>query len=202
MPPPLGGLLANLLPPLPSNNVPLAPPPSNIIHPNQQPENAVASSSHTQPVADPTQLGLSLLGDDNDNDIEIREYDPKVALYAKAKPAIKIAGSHRLLSDSKGKGKARAVDEVPSKAPKRRAAAGERKVKKQRGRAQGIANYSEKDIDALLGILELSLPIGGQAWIPVELEFRKWAIKNRRPVHTAKSLEGKFKQVYYIIIGR
>jgi hypothetical protein len=59
----------------------------------------------------------------------------------------------------------------------------------------GIANYSPEDLDALLDILEESLPLGGNAWNSASDEFNAWAQENGRPSRTAKSLELKFKQV-------
>lgn len=163
------------------------------------PMNATASSSRVRPIIDPA---FAPLPEDDEDDLDIQRSDVRTLLYAKAKPAIKIAGSRRSLPEPKGEGKGRAIDEVPVKASKRKAsqAVTDREVKKPRGRVQGVANYSEEDVDALLDTLETSLPVGGKAWVNVEHQFRDWAAANDRPARTAKSLEAKFKQVCYVVI--
>jgi hypothetical protein len=72
-------------------------------------------------------------------------------------------------------------------------------VKKRCGRAAGVVNYSSDDLDALLDILEETLPIGAKAWNAARDHFCAWAVENGRPVRTTKSLEAKYKQVFFII---
>lgn len=102
-----------------------------------------------------------------------------------ARRTVKVAGARRLLSSSGGgNGKRRATSPL-----------GHAVGKKQRGRAAGAHNYSSEDVDALLDILEESLPLGGHAWNSAGDDFNIWAQENGRPSRTAKSLELKFKQV-------
>jgi hypothetical protein len=68
-------------------------------------------------------------------------------------------------------------------------------VKRQKGRAVGAPNYSVEDIEALLDILEVRLPMGAKGWNSVADEFCEWASENGRSARTAKSLELKYKQV-------
>jgi len=126
---------------------------------------------------------------------------PHQILPTVARPSTKVAGARRSLPESKGKGKENAVDQLAAARPgkrKRKAASPLRPAngKKQRGgRVTGIANYSPEDLDALLDILEESLPLGGNAWNSASDEFNAWAQENGRPSRTAKSLELKFKQL-------
>ncbi|KAH7930087.1 hypothetical protein BV22DRAFT_1125242 [Leucogyrophana mollusca] len=161
-----------------------------------QPDGFVSSSSHLRGSADPVRIPLP---DDSEDDF------PTIStlLDRSAKPAKKVAGSrHRDVptTDLKGKGKARATE--PPINPRKRKASGtlpapESDTKKKggaRGRSQGVANYSPDDIEALLDILEDTLPIGGKAWNTVGDSFADWARENNRPIRTSKSLEAKFKQ--------
>jgi len=144
------------------------------------------------PVIDPTlQIPLP---DDNDNDFP----PPHQILTSVARPAIKVAGSRRVVNpDPKGKGKGREVTPLirGSKQTSSQTPSEEPDAKRRRGRGPGIANYSNEDIDGLLDILEELLPTGGKGWNTAGDEFRVWAEENGRPVRTAKSLESKYKQV-------
>lgn len=101
-----------------------------------------------------------------------------------ARRTVKVAGARRLTASQSGNGKRRAVSPL-----------GYAGGKKQRGRTSGAHNYSSEDIDALLDILEETLPLGGHAWNSAGDDFNTWAQENGRPSRTAKSLELKFKQV-------
>jgi hypothetical protein len=68
-------------------------------------------------------------------------------------------------------------------------------VKRQKGRAVGAPNYSVEDIEALLDILEVCLPMGAKGWNSIADEFCEWASENGCSARTAKSLELKYKQV-------
>ena len=134
------------------------------------------------------------LPDDNDNDFP----PPHQILTSVARPAIKVAGSRRVVNpDPKGKGKGREVTPLirGSKRTSSQMPSEEPDAKRRRGRGPGIANYSNEDIDGLLDILEELLPTGGKGWNTAGDEFRVWAEENGRPVRTAKSLESKYKQV-------
>jgi hypothetical protein len=136
---------------------------------------------------------------DNDKDF----LPPHQILLTIACPSTKIAGAHRSLSESKGKGKGKenAVDQLTAPWPgkgKHKAASPLWPVngKKQCGGCGiGITNYSPEDLDALFDILEVTLPLDGNAWNSVNDEFNAWAQENGHPSRTAKSLELKFKQV-------
>ena len=144
-------------------------------------------------VVDPTLVQLS---DDNDEDFPPAHMIlPKVAW-----PAVKVAGSRRTSApDVTGKGKAEAS--VPLKGPKHGASTAleEPEAKKQCGWAAGVVNYSSDDLDALLDILEETLPIGAKAWNSAGEDFCALAIENGRPACTMKSLEAKYKQVFFVI---
>lgn len=113
-----------------------------------------------------------------------------------ARPAAKVAGARRANVDAKVKGK------QPAESSK---AVGKRKAvdsigpegKKPKGRTTGAANYSFEDMEALLEILAVLLPLGGKGWNTAGDEFCSWAEENNRPARTAKSLENKFKQVCF-----
>ena len=105
-----------------------------------------------------------------------------------ARPALKVAGA-RISGDTKGKQR-----------PALKRSGGvadlmQPPAKKPHGRSAGAANYSLEDVDALLTILEDSLPLGGKAWEAAAKEHAQWAESHGRPSRTAKSLELKFKQV-------
>ena len=138
-----------------------------------------------------------ILADDDDDEPS----DIRVKLLQRHTPAAKVAGSRRSsVIDPKGKGKARAADATPRGVKRKASQSKDHDSKKPRGgRAQGVANYSSEDINALFEILEEVLPIGRKAWGNVKDEFASWADLNGWPVQTAKSLEAKFKQVSYCI---
>lgn len=108
-----------------------------------------------------------------------------------ARPAQRVAGVHH--SDSKGKGK----ENEPIKMERKRKRAGSpiAATKKHKGRAAGAANYTEREINYLLDLLEDDLPLGGKGWNTVADKYNEWADACGRPQRTAKSLENKFKQV-------
>lgn len=135
---------------------------------------------------------MTPLPEDDDDD-----FPPVNKILLKvAHPASKVAGARRPTADPKGKGKAKAVDAL-SRPTKRKAlsTAGPLETKRQKGRATGALNYQEEDINALMDILEVRLPVGAKGWNSVADEFCEWAEENGRSARTAKSLELKYKQV-------
>jgi hypothetical protein len=147
------------------------------------PPNTHASSSRNI-VIDPMLTTPLPNDDDDDND-----FPPPHKLLPKiANPASKIAGVHH---SDKGKGRA----------GKRRAtgSSGPLDAKKQKGRASGAPNYTLEDVEGLLDILSVNLPLGGRAWNTAADDFYVWAEENGRPARTAKSLEAKFKQVSHTL---
>jgi hypothetical protein len=135
---------------------------------------------------------LFALPEDKDDDFP----PPHLILMKVAKPAVKTAGSRRC-SSTDVKGKNKALTPGPSKGIKCGPALSseEPEPKKRRGRAAGVVNYSNEDVDALLDIIEENLPTGGKGWNTVGSKFVVWAEENGRPARTAKSLEAKYKQV-------
>ncbi|KAF9019861.1 hypothetical protein BDZ89DRAFT_1206543 [Hymenopellis radicata] len=138
-----------------------------------------------QSVPGPSTVDPALMPLPNDKD---DDFPPPHKIAASiAQPAAKIAGSRR--SDPKGKGKQRARD---SETPALQKPA----IKRKRGgRTSGAANYTAEDMEALLDIVEIQLPIGGKGWNVCTEEFNIWAVENERPKREAKSLE---KQVQAI----
>ncbi|KDR67831.1 hypothetical protein GALMADRAFT_216203 [Galerina marginata CBS 339.88] len=132
---------------------------------------------------------------DNDDD----EMPAGILKKPLGKPVTKVAGRRRTIQpDPKGKGKERVVDSEP-KSTKRKALPGDIEgpaaKKKRGGRVNGAPNYSEVDVDALLDIVEVRLPVGPIGWTQVGEDFGKWAKSEGRPERTAKSLENKYKQL-------
>ncbi|KAK7459485.1 hypothetical protein VKT23_009468 [Stygiomarasmius scandens] len=134
-----------------------------------------AASSHCDPANIP-------LPEDNDNDFP----PPHRILPQVARPASRAGGSRR--SDPKGKGKAKAADDD---------AEGLRKSSgiKRKGRQVGASNYSDEDLEILLGHLRERLPLGEKGWKDVTELYNKDASEIGRPIRTWKSLETKFKQL-------
>lgn len=60
----------------------------------------------------------------------------------------------------------------------------------------GASNYTTEDIDALLDILEVQLPLGAKGWNLVGDEFCEWAEGHGHSPRTVKSLKLKFEQVF------
>ena len=67
--------------------------------------------------------------------------------------------------------------------------------KVKRGRPQGANNYSIKDTNILLDLVEDELPLGQRGWTAVMTKYNKWATECGRPIRKQLSLETKFKQV-------
>lgn len=72
-------------------------------------------------------------------------------------------------------------------------------LKKSCDHTAGAPNYSLNDVEAMIDILEVLQPLGVKAWNSALNEFKVWAEKNGHPTHSAKSLENKFKQVYFCL---
>ena len=128
-------------------------------------------------------LVTALPADDNNNNL------PPInnILETVARPSTIVAGARRSIPQPKGKGKLNVVDPLAvsqSGKGKRKAASPLRPAtngKKQRGRAVGVANYSNEDLDALFDILEEHLPLGGHAWNSAADEYNSWAQENGHP---------------------
>ena len=107
---------------------------------------------------------------------------------------MKVAGAQRPIVDMKGKGKA---PDAVKKSLKRVAvtdlASGQ--AKKARGRSIGAANYKDEDLDALMDVAEVVIPVGKRGWNMVAVDFAEWVKETGRPERSADSLEKKFKQV-------
>jgi hypothetical protein len=109
---------------------------------------------------------------------------------------LNVAGACHSAADPKGKGKAQAVDNPPKSTKcKLSGAAGPLEPKKQKECAAGTPNYAVEDIDRLLDILKVRLPVGAKGWNLAANEFCKWAEENSHSARTAKFLKLKFKQV-------
>ncbi|KAH8101752.1 hypothetical protein BXZ70DRAFT_906334 [Cristinia sonorae] len=129
----------------------------------------------------------------------------EVADLSGHQPSEKVAGKRRAGSSKQGdKGKGRAEgggsnsSSTSSSQKRKRQQSDDEDVprtKGKRGRAKGTTNYTEAEIDFLLDLLEEFLPPGGKGWAQVGGSHRVWAKKNRHPLRTDKSLEGKFKQL-------
>lgn len=119
---------------------------------------------------------------------------PPAHRRSSAKPVVKVAGARRPVADVKGKGKA---PDTLRKSLKRAAATEltSAQAKKARGRSVGAANYRDDDLDALMDIAEVIVPVGKKGWNTVAVEFAEWAKENGRPERSSDSLEKKFKQV-------
>ncbi|RXW19011.1 hypothetical protein EST38_g6850 [Candolleomyces aberdarensis] len=146
--------------------------------------------------------------DDNDN-----FPTPAQALQQTARPATIKAGARRAnVAPSTVKGKQRANNAtsqagrqgcqraqsplpMPAAKCKATAQAAPADVKKHKGRAPGLPNYSDEDTEALLDILGEYKPISGKGWNEVTADFNAWAVTNNHPEHTTKSLETKYKQL-------
>jgi hypothetical protein len=131
------------------------------------------------------------LPDNDDEDFP----PPHQILPRVAQPAPKVGRARR--SESKGKGKQCAHEPPPAKGGKRKAHSngGPVDTKKPKGCAPGASNYTLEDIEGLLDILSVHLPLGGKAWNSAGDEFAEWAEENGHPGRSVKSLELKFKQV-------
>ncbi|EIW51376.1 uncharacterized protein TRAVEDRAFT_41095 [Trametes versicolor FP-101664 SS1] len=60
------------------------------------------------------------------------------------------------------------------------------------GRQPGASNYTDEDMDALLDLVEVELPIGQNAWQRITDDFNSWARENGRPPRTQKPLKTKY----------
>ena len=67
--------------------------------------------------------------------------------------------------------------------------------KVKRGHPQGANNYSIKDTNILLDLVEDELPHGQQGWTVVMTKYNKWATECGWPICKQSLLETKFKQV-------
>jgi hypothetical protein len=148
----------------------------------------------THPTKVPIDPALVTPLPDNDDDCP----PPHKILPIIARATSKITGDRRPAGDPKGKGKQGATSAAPVKSAKKKAsmALGPLDVKKQRGRVPGAPNYTTEDIDALLDILEVQLPLGTKGWNSAADEFCEWAEENEHSPRTAKSLKLKFEQVF------
>ncbi|KIY49754.1 hypothetical protein FISHEDRAFT_58012 [Fistulina hepatica ATCC 64428] len=117
------------------------------------------------------------------------EWSERQQLERVASPARFVAGSRH--PDLKGKGKVlacgqkRKAADVPLNPPEAK--------RSRRGRVAGTPNYNTADKEALLDMIERHLPLGANGWSAVAADFNSWAVENRRPERTAKSLELKYK---------
>ena len=64
-----------------------------------------------------------------------------------------------------------------------------------RGRVCGTPNYKPREVQALLDLVEVELPIASKGWKVVGCQFRDWATAAEYPARSDRSLELKFKQV-------
>ncbi|OJT04163.1 hypothetical protein TRAPUB_5208, partial [Trametes pubescens] len=92
--------------------------------------------------------------------------------------------------------RSKAADPVPKlsakakgKQPARATAA---QLASHTGRQAGASNYTDEDMDALLGLVSEDLPIGQNAWLRITESFNNWARENGRPPRTQKLLKTKY----------
>jgi hypothetical protein len=154
------------------------------------------------PAIDPTLQPLPLGTDDDLSD------PPTIAKAQGHKPSKKVAGSRQ-----KGKGKQRAVTPDTARRSKGKDDKRGRKRKhvsdgedddddmeeetSKRGRPRGAGNYLAADVSALLDFVDRELPLGQHGWKVVHRNYSRWALVHRRPERTMKSLETKYKQVWF-----
>src|SRR5271154_6866555 len=75
-----------------------------------------------------------------------------------------------------------------------------RQMPKKRGRSAGIPNYNSEEVEALQDVVEEVLPVGPKGWNEVAQIFSKWSEENDRPICSAKSIEIKHKQVWFLFL--
>ncbi|KAJ7253133.1 hypothetical protein C8J57DRAFT_1187327 [Mycena rebaudengoi] len=63
----------------------------------------------------------------------------------------------------------------------------------QRGRPQGVSNYTAADITKLFSIIQKILPLGPKGWKRVHEDYDAYRCARGRPERSLKSLEGKYK---------
>jgi hypothetical protein len=116
-------------------------------------------------------------------------HPPTIAAAVGAQPAAKVGGQcrkkapARLVSDDDDD------DDFGSDSDKR----------KLKGRPVGAGNYLLLDVTMLLDSVEKVLPLGNIEWKKVHSRFTLMALKKKRPVRDASSLEKKFKKVCYLL---
>jgi hypothetical protein len=69
----------------------------------------------------------------------------------------------------------------------------------KRGRPRGASNYLAADVSALLNFVNHELPLGQHGWKVVHWNYSYWALLYRCPERTIKSLETKYKQVWFLL---
>jgi hypothetical protein len=115
-----------------------------------------------------------------------------------AQPAMIVGGSR-----ISRKGKERAVEASTSLRKRKRTndntQSGPNKTSKApavRGRTRGTPNYSQWEIDTILDLVEVYLPVGGKGWQAIGVAFREAAIdEGLDHERTTDSLEKKYKLV-------
>jgi len=131
-----------------------------------------------------------------DPSFENRENIPPCELTKFVQPARMISGNRH---SSPRPPKATTRRSTTQARPAKRAAptaTEEAPHKKPRGgRMQGSSNYSAADLEKLLDILEIVLPLGNKGWATVTDQFNQWAKDNRRPTRQQQSLQIKFQNV-------
>ncbi|KAJ7041073.1 hypothetical protein C8F04DRAFT_1177631 [Mycena alexandri] len=109
---------------------------------------------------------------------------PTIAKARGLQPALKVGGARQ-----KGKGKRKRLSPSDSDDSDREQGPSKRKP----GRPSGSSNFSTRDTNKVLDLVQKALPLGAKAWEAISVDYNKWAAIRNRPERPGKSVENKYK---------